>query len=58
MGVTAGKIEFADLIKAEQEGPPHLARLTKTDLKWRINGELRLRYESRGPTSFAGLEWP
>ncbi len=55
MGITAGKIEFADAKKAEQEGP-HLVRLRRADLKRRINGELTLRYEAGGLTSFAGLE--
>ena len=55
MGVTAGIVEFADFDNAEQEGP-HLVRLRKADLKRRINGQLRLRYEARGLTSFSGLE--
>ena len=55
MGVTAGIVEFADVDNAEQEGP-HLVRLRKADLKRRINGQLTLRYEAGGLTSFAGLE--
>ena len=55
MGVTAGIVEFADFDNAEQEGP-HLVRLRKADLKRRINGQLTLRYEARGLTSFSGLE--
>ena len=55
MGVTAGTVGFADLNKAGQEGP-HLVRLRKADLKQRINGQLTLRYEAGGLTSFAGLE--
>ena len=54
MGVTAGIVEFAGFDNAEQEGP-HLVRLRKADLKRRINGQLTLRYEARGLTSFAGL---
>ena len=55
MGVTAGIVEFADLNNASQEGP-HLVRLKKACLRRRINGELTLRYEAGGLTSFAGLE--
>ena len=55
MGVTAGIVEFADFDNAEQEGP-HLVRLRKADLKRRINGQMTLRYEARGLTSFSGLE--
>ena len=55
MGVTAGIVGFADLNNAGQEGP-HLVRLRKADLKQRINGQLTLRYEAGGLTSFAGLE--
>ena len=55
MGVTAGIVEFADLNNASQEGP-HLVRLKKACLRRRINGQLTLRYESGGLTSFAGLE--
>ena len=55
MGVTAGIVGFADLNNAEQEGP-HLVRLRKADLQRRINGQLTLRYEAQGLTSFAGLE--
>ena len=43
------------LNNAGQEGP-HLVRLRKADLKQRINGQLTLRYEAGGLTSFAGLE--
>ena len=53
MGVTAGIFGFADQNSAGQEGP-HLVRLSKADLKPRINGQLTLRYEARGLTSFAG----
>ena len=57
MGVTAGIVEFADFDNAEQEGP-HLVRLRKADLKRRINGQLTLRYEARGLTSFSPvLSW-
>ena len=55
MGVTAGIVEFADLNNASQEGP-HLVRLKKACLRRRINGQLTLRYEAGGLTSFAGLE--
>ena len=55
MGVTAGIVGFGDLNNAGQEGP-HLVRLRKADLKQRINGQLTLRYEAGGLTSFAGLE--
>ena len=55
MGVTAGIVEFADLNNAGQEGP-HLVRLRKAGLRRRINGQLTLRYEAGGLTSFAGLE--
>lgn len=56
MGVTAGIVGFADLNKAIQERP-HLARLSRADLRRRINGDLSLRYEASGRTSFAGLEF-
>lgn len=55
MGVTAGIVGFADLNKARQEGP-HLVRLSRADLRRRINGEVAFRYEASGLTSFAGLE--
>ena len=55
MGVTAGIVGLADLNKAGQERP-HLVRLSRADLKQRINGDLALRYEASGLTSFAGLE--
>ncbi len=55
MGVTAGIVEIANFDNAEQEGP-HLVRLRKADLQRRINGQLTLRYEAGGLTSFAGLE--
>ena len=55
MGVTAGIVEFAHFDNAEQEGP-HLVRSGKADLRRRINGQLTLRYEARGLTSFSGLE--
>ena len=55
MGVTAGIVEFANLNDASQEGP-HLVRLRKAGLRRRINGQLTLRYEAGGLTSFAGLE--
>jgi len=55
MGVTAGIVGFADLNKAIQERP-HLVRLSRADLRRRINGDLSLRYEASGLTSFAGLE--
>ena len=55
MGVTAGIVEFADLNDASQEGP-HLVRLKKAYLRHRISGQLTLRYEAGGLTSFAGLE--
>ena len=55
MGVTAGIVEFADFDNAEQEGP-HLVRLRKAVLKRPINGQLTLRYEARGLTSFSGVE--
>ena len=55
MGVTAGIVEFADLNNVRQEGP-HLVRLRKAGLRRRINGQLTLRYEVGGLTSFAGLE--
>ena len=55
MGVTAGIVGFADLNNAEYEGP-HLVRLRKADLQRRINGQLTLRYEAQGLTSFAGLD--
>ena len=55
MGVTAGSVEFADLNIASQEGP-HLVRLRKAGLRRRINGQLMLRYEAGGLTSFASLE--
>ncbi len=55
MGVTAGIVGFADLNKAIQERP-HLVRLSRADLRRRINGDLSLRYEAPGLTSFAGLE--
>ena len=55
MGVTAGIVKFADLNNASQEGA-HLMRLMKTGLRRRINGQLTLRYEAGGLTSFAGLE--
>ena len=43
------------LNNASQEGP-HLVRLKKACLRRRINGQLTLRYEAGGLTSFAGLE--
>ena len=55
MGVTAGIVEFADLNNASQERP-HLVRLRKAGLRRRINGQLTLRYEAGGLTSFARLE--
>ena len=55
MGVTADIVGFADLNNVRQEGP-HLVRLRKTDFKQRIDGQLTLRYEASGLTSFAGLE--
>lgn len=55
MGVTAGIVWFADTDKTGQERP-HLVRLSRADLKQRINGDLMLRYEASGLTSFAGLE--
>ena len=55
MGVTAGIVEFADLNNASQERP-HLVRIRKAGLRRRINGQLELRYEAGGLTSFAGLE--
>lgn len=55
MGVTAGIVGFADLNKAIQERP-HLVRLSRADLRRRINGDLSLRYEASGLTSYAGLE--
>ena len=55
MSVTAGIVGFADPNNAGQEGP-HLVRLREADLKQRINGQLTLRYEAGGLTSFAGLE--
>ncbi len=54
MGVTAGIVEFADFDNAEQEGP-HLVRSGKADLQRRINGQLTLRHEAGGLTSFAGF---
>lgn len=35
---------------------PHPVRLSRADLKRRINGELTLRYTASGLTSFSGLE--
>ena len=55
MGVTAGIVEFAGLNIAGQEGP-HLVRSRKAGLRRRIDGQLTLRYEAGGLTSFAGLE--
>lgn len=55
MGVTAGIVEFGHFHNAEQEGP-HLVRSRKADFQRRINGQLTLRYEAGGLTSFAGLE--
>ena len=55
MGVTASIVEFTDFDNTEQEGP-HLARLRKADLKRRINGQLTVRYEARGLTSYSGHE--
>ena len=55
MGITAGIVEFANLNDASQEGP-HLVRSKKAGLRHRINGQLTLRYEAGGLTSFAGLE--
>lgn len=55
MGVTAGIVWFAHTDNARQEGP-HLVRLSRTELRRRINGQLRLRFEASGLTSFAGLE--
>ena len=55
MGVNAGIVEFANLNDASQEGP-HLVRLKKAGLRRRINGQLTLRYEAGGLTSFAGSE--
>ena len=55
MGVTAGIVEFAHLNNASQDGP-QFVRLKKPGLRRRINGQLTLRYETGGLTSFAGLE--
>lgn len=55
MGVTAGIVWFAHSNITGQEGP-HLVRLSRSDLSRRINGDLALRYEASGLTSFAGLE--
>ena len=55
MDVNLGIVEFADLNNASQEGP-HLVMLKKACWRRRINGELTLRYEAGGLTSFAGSE--
>lgn len=55
MGITAGIVWFAHSDNARQEGP-HLVRLSRADLSRRINGDLALRYDASGLTSFAGLE--
>jgi hypothetical protein len=55
MGVTAGIVWFAHTDNANQEGP-HLVRLSRADLRRRINGELRLGFQTSGLTSFAGVE--
>ena len=55
MGVTDGIVEFADLNNTSQEGP-HLVRFRKAGLRRRINGQLTLRCEPGGLTSFAGVE--
>lgn len=55
MGATVGIVWFAHSDNAAQERP-HVVRLSRADLKQRINGDLVLRYEASGLTSFAGLE--
>ena len=55
MGVTTDTVEFADVNNASQEGL-HFVRLRKAGLRRGINGQLALRHEAGGLTSFAGLE--
>jgi hypothetical protein len=48
-------VEFADNHTTSNKGPLFV-RLSRAELKRRVNGDLRLRYEHSGLTSFAGLE--
>lgn len=52
---------FGGIVRlADQTNPtakrPHPVRLSRADLRRRSNGELALRYDASGLTSFAGLE--
>ncbi len=55
MGLFVGIVWLADQYSTGPERP-HPVRLSRADLKQRINGELALRYGAAGLTSFAGLE--
>ena len=47
-------------MQANQSSPnerPPSVRRPKAELRARVNGQLRLRYERRGMTSYAGLEF-
>ncbi len=54
-GLPHGRLELAKETNAHNERPPTV-RLRRADLQRRVKGNLALRFDAKGLTSFAGLE--